>query len=270
VRFATASDGWVFGPQLWATHNGGHTWNEITTPGPVSDVEASGGVAYALMASCGTPPCIQGDRVLKTPVSTDGWTAISGPALPDGAGSIAAHGNTMWVVVNGGGSSTFDMITGGTSWHRLPNPCTAVGADLSLVGVAPVSASNMFLLCAGNPGAGSEDKDVLFSSDGGAHAAATRAAPARGGIASGIAAASTAVVAVPASSGASYVYRSADGGHTWGTPLTQGDGGVGYYDVGFTTATQGVAVYGNPAVGNAATSLLITRDAGATWNPVTF
>jgi hypothetical protein len=222
------------------------------------------------MASCGTPPCVQGDRILKTPVSTDGWAAISGPALPDGAGSIAAHGSTIWVVVNGGGSSTFDMITSGNSWHRLTNPCVAVGADLSLAGVAPVSTSDLFLLCAGNPGAGSEDKIVLFSSDGGVHAAATSAAPARGGIASGIAAASTAVVVVPASSGASYVYRSADGGHTWGTPLTEGDGGVGYYDVGFTTATQGVAVYGNPAVGGFASTLLMTRDAGATWNPVTF
>ncbi|HTC71031.1 MAG TPA: hypothetical protein VK662_15780 [Acidothermaceae bacterium] len=267
VRFATASDGWAFDPQLWSTHDGGHTWTEQTTAGPVYDVEASGGVAYALVASCGTSPCIQGDRLLKTPVSSDGWTAISGPALPDGFGSIAAHANTIWVVVSGGGTSTFDTITGGTSWHRLANPCAT---DLSLAGVAPVSTTQLFLLCAGDAGAGSETKAVLFSSDGGLHATATSAAPARGGIASGIAAASTAIVAVPASSGASYVYRSADGGHTWATPLSQGDGGVGYYDVGFTTATQGVAVYGNPAVGNLSTSLLMTHDGGATWKPVTF
>jgi hypothetical protein len=268
VRFATKNDGWVFGPQLWSTHNGGQTWTEQTTPGPVSDVEASGGVAYALEASCGTPPCIQGDHLLQTPVSTDGWTAISGPKLGDGPGSLAPHGNTVWVVVNGGGTSTFDMVVGGTSWHRLANPCPAVGTDLALVGVAPVSMTALFELCAGDPGAGSETKVVLFSSDGGAHATATSAAPARGGLASGIAAASTAVVAVPAASGASYVYRSADGGHTWGTPLNQGDGGVGYFDVGFTTATQGVAVYGNPAQGKS--SLLMTHDAGATWKPVRF
>jgi photosystem II stability/assembly factor-like uncharacterized protein len=268
VRFATTNDGWAFGPQLWSTHDGGRTWTAQATPGPVSDVEAAGGVAYALEASCGTPPCIQGDRLLQTPVSTDGWTAISGPKLADGPGSLAPHGNTVWVVVNGGGTSTFDMVVGGTVWHRLANPCTAAGADLALVGVAPVSTSALFELCAGDPGAGSETKVVLFSSDGGAHATATGAAPARGGIASGIAAASTAVVAVPAASGASYVYRSADGGHTWATPLSQGDGGVGYFDVGFTTATQGVAVYGNPAQGNS--SLLMTHDAGATWKAVTF
>ena len=268
VRFATKNDGWAFGPQLWSTHDGGRTWIAQTTPGPVSDVEASAGVAYALEASCGTEPCVQGDRLLQTPVSSDAWTAISGPKLADGPGSLAPHGNTVWVVVNGGGTSTFDMVVGGSSWHRLANPCAAAGADLALVGVAPVSTTQLFELCAGDPGAGSETKVVLFSSDGGAHATATSAAPARGGLASGIAAASTAVVAVPAASGASYVYRSADGGHTWSAPLNQGDGGVGYFDVGFTTATQGVAVYGNPAQGNS--SLLMTHDAGATWKPVTF
>jgi photosystem II stability/assembly factor-like uncharacterized protein len=268
VRFATSHDGWAFGPQLWSTHDGGRTWTQQTTPGPVYDVEASGGVAYLLEASCGTQPCVQGDRLLQTPVSTDRWTAISGPKLADGQGSLAAHGNTVWVVVNGGGTSTFAMVVGGNSWHQLANPCTAAGPDLALVGVAPVSTSALFELCAGDPGAGSETKVVLFSSDGGVHATATSAAPSRGGIASGIAAASTAVVAVPAASGASYVYRSADGGHTWATPLNQGDGGVGYFDVGFTTATQGVAVYGNPAQGSS--SLLMTHDAGATWKPVTF
>ena len=268
VRFATTKDGWAFGPQLWSTHDGGRSWTSQATPGPVSDVEASGGVAYALEASCGTEPCVQGDRLLQTPVASDAWTAISSPKLADGPGSLAPHGNTVWVVVNGGGTSTFDMVVGGTSWHRLANPCAAAGADLALAGVAPVSTTQLFELCAGDPGAGSETKVVLFSSDGGANATATSAAPARGGIASGIAAASTAVVAVPAASGASYVYRSADGGHTWGTPLSQGDGGVGYFDVGFTTATQGVAVYGSPAQGNS--SLLMTHDAGATWKPVTF
>jgi hypothetical protein len=268
VRFATKNDGWAFGPQLWSTHDGGRTWNQQATPGPVSDVEASGGVAYALEASCGTEPCVQGDRLLQTPVSSDAWTAISGPKLADGPGSLAPHGNTVWVVVNGGGTSTFDMVVGGSAWHRLANSCAAAGADLALVGVAPVSTTQLFELCAGDPGAGSETKVVLFSADGGAHATATSAAPARGGLASGIAAASTTVVAVPAASGASYVYRSADGGHTWGTPLNQGDGGVGYFDVGFTTATQGVAVYGNPAQGSS--SLLMTHDAGATWKPVTF
>ena len=179
VRFANLRDGWAFGPQLWATHDGGATWNQQAEAGPVSDVEASAGVAYALVASCGTTPCVQGDRLLKTPVAQDAWTGVSMAALPDGAGSIALHGQAVWVVDNGAATGTFDTSADGTSWHRLPNPCTSAGPDLALVGVAPASASRLFLLCAGDAGAGSESKVVLISLDGGATTHLTPSAPAR-------------------------------------------------------------------------------------------
>jgi photosystem II stability/assembly factor-like uncharacterized protein len=133
-----------------------------------------------------------------------------------------------------------------------------------------VTTTSVYLLCAGDAGAGSVTKAVLYSTDGGVHGTPTTAAPSRGGDSSGITAASTAVVVVPAMSGASELYRTADGGHTWATVLQKGDGGVGYFDVGFTTATQGVAVYGYPGRGDAPSQLLITRDAGATWAAVTF
>jgi photosystem II stability/assembly factor-like uncharacterized protein len=119
--------------------------------------------------------------------------------------------------------------------------------------------------------AGSQDKKVLFSSNGGQSATPTAADPPRSGDAGGIAAASTQVVAVSALSGASWVYRSGDGGHTWPAVLQQGDGGFGYWDLGFTTSTQGVVIYGRPGMGaGTPTKLLMTRDAGASWAAVTF
>ena len=33
VRFANSHDGWVFGPELWATHDGGRTWHEVSVYG---------------------------------------------------------------------------------------------------------------------------------------------------------------------------------------------------------------------------------------------
>ncbi|MDQ1465470.1 MAG: hypothetical protein QOC73_2411 [Actinomycetota bacterium] len=269
VRFATASDGWAFGPQLWSTHDGGRSWRQIPQPGPVSDVEASGGVAYAIVASCSAEPCGSGVRLLRTPVDADTWTAVAGVALQND-GVLALHGRAVWVVAGGGpGAAKFLTSADGTSWHFVANPCATLGPNWSLGGVAPVTTTSVYLLCISDPGAGSEAKKVLFSTDGGAHGTPTSADPPTGGLADGIAAASTAVVVVPARSGASWVYRSADGGHAWAAPLTQGDGGMGYNDVGFTTATQGVAIHGSPSAQDPS-ALFMTRDAGATWTPVAF
>ena len=44
VRFATAKVGWMFGPELWQTADGGRTWKRVASA-TVVDVEASHGVA---------------------------------------------------------------------------------------------------------------------------------------------------------------------------------------------------------------------------------
>jgi len=259
VRFATADDGWVFGPELWSTHDGGIRWTHVATAGPTADVEASGGMAYALV----------GRNLLRTKVSSDAWTPVPGVTIGSGAGSIALHAHAGWVVTGGDPDST-KLFTSpdGAAWHAVADPCTSLGTDWALSGVAPVDSSSIFLLCVGQPGAGSESKKVLYSTDGGLHALPTATDPPRGGDANGVAAASSSVVAVAARSGASEVYRSGDTGTSWQSPLQQGDGGVGFFDLGFTTATQGVVVYGQP--GSGAAKLLMTHDAGVTWAHVSF
>lgn len=259
VRFATATDGWVFGPQLWSTHDGGKSWRQITESQPVSDVEAAAGVAYALA----------GDQLLRTSVGADSWQNVRQVGQ---SATMALHGHAIWVVMGGGPGAT-KLLTSpdGATWQTLADPCAKLGSDWALSGVAPVTTAHVYLLCGGGAGAGSESKKVLFSTDAGKTAHPTATDPPRGGIANGIAAASDSVVAVSALSGASEVYRTGDGGKTWQTPLQQGDGGVGYFDVGFTTATQGVAIYGQPARGGTpAPTLLMTHDAGATWSAVHF
>ena len=62
------------------------------------------------------------------------------------------------------------------------------------------------------------------------------------------------------------LYRSTDGGATWTTAETYGDGGIGFNDLGFTTATQGVVIHGLPGPpADFASQLLMTTDGGATW-----
>lgn len=42
VRFADLLDGWVFGPALFATHDGARTWQQVTLGGSVVALETSG------------------------------------------------------------------------------------------------------------------------------------------------------------------------------------------------------------------------------------
>ena len=270
VRFANARDGWAFGPQLWATHDGGVSWHQLATTTHAFDVEASAGLVYLLESGCSTDSCAAPAKLLKAGVASDTFAAVAG-ALPIGtSGQLALHGKAVWVFGGAQDSGpSYLSSTDGVSWHRRANPCPQGSGPSSLAGIAPATTSTVYLLCASDPGAGSETKVVLLSTDGGATVHATAAAPARGGIAGGIAAASASVVAVGAQSGASWIYRSSDAGRTWASAFEKGDGGLGIEDLGFTTSTQGVAIYGTPGNGNPS-QLLMTHDAGGTWAPVTF
>jgi len=270
VRFANARDGWAFGPQLWATHDGGVSWHQLATTTHAFDVEASAGLVYLLESGCSTDSCAAPAKLLKAGVASDTFAAVAG-ALPIGtSGQLALHGKAVWVFGGAQDSGpSYLSSTDGVSWQRRANPCPQGSGPSSLAGIAPATTSTVYLLCASDPGAGSETKVVLLSTDGGATVHATAAAPARGGIAGGIAAASASVVAVGAQSGASWIYRSSDAGRTWASAFEKGDGGLGIEDLGFTTSTQGVAIYGTPGNGNPS-QLLMTHDAGGTWAPVTF
>ncbi len=52
VRFLDDNNGWAFGPQLFATHNGGASWTAIHLPGRVVDLATVGGAAFAVVARC--------------------------------------------------------------------------------------------------------------------------------------------------------------------------------------------------------------------------
>jgi len=270
IRFASALDGWAFGPALYATHDGGGSWHAVSLPGSVTDLEASGGQAFAVVNHC--PPSAPGcsstlpATLWHASIAGDQWAQVPGVTGAGGAPSpsIFLHGASGWVILTGPDAVTELFFTGdGATWARVNNPCA--GNTPGLWSVAAV-ASTVGFLCIGQGASGQEDKQLLVSTDGGR---TTRLAgtPPRLGDGGTLAALSPTTWALANSSAASYIYRSTDSGHTWTTTVEFNDGGEGFSDFGFTTASQGVAIHG-PRHDNA--QLIISRDGGTTWNPVTF
>src|SRR5919197_966364 len=85
VRFANLNDGWVFGPGLWSTHDGGVRWARVSLPGAsgaqVSSLEASAGSVHAALLD---GPKL---RIESSPVGSEAWQP-SPLELSVGAGPV--------------------------------------------------------------------------------------------------------------------------------------------------------------------------------------
>lgn len=264
LRFADAQRGYAFGAGLWQTTNGGASWQRADAPAPsvlslqaVQDREL-----VALGARC--PPGGGECQVTlyRRPIRSGAWTAVARGRVPT-TGSLAVHSATVWAAF---GSTIYVSTDGGINFHAERSPCNALGTWITDDG------SHAYALCTGSAGAGSAQKFVYRS--GGPGSAWTHVGnPPLGGGPQGISAGSDGAVMVAAVSGASELYRSADGGHSWRTPVVRDDGGAGWADLGFTTPFDGVVVHG-PAVSDGGAGrrgqVLLTEDGGLSWHAVSF
>ncbi len=82
LLFADARDGWAYGPGLWATHDGGASWQRIGTKRwAVQSMAATDGHVVATLLSCDpyASDCDSPSPVVRTsPVGRDAWRAVSG------------------------------------------------------------------------------------------------------------------------------------------------------------------------------------------------
>jgi hypothetical protein len=262
LRFADARNGWAFGPDLWATHDGGSTWARLAIPGltggtQVAALEAADGVVHAVVLD-GTDY-----RVATSPIGTDDFQ-LSPVRVPVGAGPVPAvqlvlSGSAGWLLENDRTVVAGARLVNGT-WTSWQPPCTDV------VGPAYLAASSPTELAAAcDVGLwGTPAGDHLYlSHDGGSRFVEAGATLPLQMIAEAAAAsASTIVVAGSDASGALLV-ATFDAGRTWAAVARLG--AVTITDLGFTTPTQGVAI-ATPEGGPA--SLLETRDGGRTWRAI--
>jgi len=181
IRFLNGTYGWAFGPELWATADGGSTWSEVSTPGArVTDLETSDGRAYALWATgCSTPAggsaadfaagCTSYTLMTTTAGGND-WTAV-GPAtsglINGGAATsavLALTGTNGYLLAPDG--ALYSGSIGGT-WSQAgtsackPGPAQANGLP-SAAQLALVDSSTLWIACNGTS-AGSPP--TLYTSD---------------------------------------------------------------------------------------------------------
>jgi hypothetical protein len=267
IRFATPEHGFVFGDGLWETADGGEHWGRVASPlGSVLSLAIMRGQVLALVAR----GLDQTGFLVRRPLSGAIWTGVANAvatSLLDPDDLIATQAAIAATVVN-----RDVLITGNgglaITVHAVPCP-----SQYQKPSVAVTSATGLAILCTGEGYTGHTIKQVYVSDDDGAHwALAGRPSP--DGDGGTIAATTTGQLAIATESAASWLFYSPNAGVSWQIVNQQDDGGQGWADLGFTTATDGVVVRGPADSDGNATQrpgqLLLTDDAGASWYRVSF
>jgi len=273
IRFATPVDGFVFGNGLWMTASGGEQWSAVAYPGgAILSLEIVDRQVLAVTARHG-PNGLTGWTLSRRALGGGPWvriTALDGnPAYGSvsGYGGIATQAGLAAVL---DGSSVLVTANGGLTVSRHPTPCPAAGHPFpSVTSVAVQAPHGLALLCTGQGYTGHTDKTVYVSGDLGV-TWTLAGHPDSDGDGGMIAAAAPGQLTIATTSAASWLYASADNGTTWRTVVTYPDGGAGWNDLGFTTASDGVVIHGHPTFGDMLGQLLMTEHGGLTWHPVSF
>ena len=281
IRFLNLDDGWAYGPQLYATHDGSKTWAPVDTGGlRVTALETVGDRVFALWASCtGNGPAYAVNctrfTLYSAPAAGGAWAPVgsSTTGLTDGAASEAAElvlTGTRGYLLAPGGALYAGPVDGGGPWKQVSTlvsscPVGQARADGQPTGalLGAVNSRDLLLACASassgaNPSVSTQQKFIYSSPDGGVSWRQLSTAPAAG-VAFGLAASPRESVVLATDQGIDLL---PSGETSWQTATLRGGGpagGFGY--IGMTTDEQGIALPADPSAG----TVWFTFDGGQTW-----
>jgi photosystem II stability/assembly factor-like uncharacterized protein len=190
LAFDDHGDGFFYGPKLFVTHDGGASWAADPQHGAVLSVEALGYSIWMLETARQPPPYSakphsMGLRLFESDNGGLSWSVVALPAaaviqpfddsnayftgwltrVSQSSAYVAAqapfHGSReldvtpMWFTTDAG-----------ATWSDATIPCMSINSSV-IMSVAPQGTA--YDVCASEPGAGSQLKQVLVSSDDGAH-----------------------------------------------------------------------------------------------------
>jgi photosystem II stability/assembly factor-like uncharacterized protein len=261
LRFADASHGWAFGPELWTTHDGGASWARTTVPGLPKEASVA-----ALEVAAGTAHAVAYDgqqdwRIATTAVGSDEWK-LTGVHFLVGAGPVpeaqlVLAGPAGWILTNDRTVNAGARLTAGT-WESWKPPCLDVQGPAVL---AASSASEVAAVCDVGLMSNPTGEHLFVSHDGGRSFTEIGPRLPTNGL-SAVAAPDPSTIVVAAGS---ELVVSEDGGRTWASSGRTGN--LGVRELGFTTKTQGFVIAGDESGTGA---MFMSRDAGRTWVRVGF
>jgi hypothetical protein len=287
IRSLDGVSGWAFGPQLYATHDGGQNWKAVPTHGMrVTDLETVSGLAFAVWARCtGTGSDFAAGctsfSLYSSVAGTDKWAPVPGmtglttspvpgqPGQPASAQLVLT--GTRGYLLAPDGVVYSGPVTAGAAWQPAvangspppgcgrPGPAQADGLPGDTLLAA--TGTGLVELCqAPSPGR----TFLLYSADSGR--TWTTAGPAPGaGQATSLSGTPTGQVLVATSIGidVSRTVAGASGsnGLRWRASVQGASAPGGFSYVGMTTAQQGVAVPADTSLH----AVWFTYDGGRHW-----
>jgi hypothetical protein len=275
IRFLDTENGWAFGPQLWATHDGGQTWTLVQTGGQrVISLETVGDRAFAIFATCsGTGADFAAQcssfSLYSALASGDSWAPVSQAVTSLGNGGQNASASLALTASQGyllapDGTLYSGPVSGAGAWQRAaPGPAGAASCSTgpaqssgqpSGALLAAANASSLALACT-TPAASGGGAQVFTSSDGGA--TWQPSGTVTGVTVTSLAAQPGGEIVLATTEG---VEVSANAGASW-QPAVLDAGPAGFSYVGMTSIEQGVAVPADTS-GHA---IWFTFDGGRTW-----
>jgi len=257
LRFADALDGYAFDPELWETANGGTSWTNVPTPGPVVELEAAEGEAYALTCLTGSDNC-QSMELLRSPVGSLKWRKVSTPVTLSYEAQLAVSGPDLYLLSGIKPPLVLLYSTDkAATFHKRANPCAA-----TLGGSVTAAADGSSTLWAACP-SGSEAATWLSTSGG------TSWVGVRGGFPNTLqlaAASSSVALAWPGKEPGppTALERTTNGGKSYSVVSSVPSSSTVLW-AGFSDPVRAYALI---ASGNATPHLFQSNDGAASWRPV--
>lgn len=269
VLFADHNNGWVYGPAaMWATHNGGRTWQQATLPGTIQKMAATGSASYTIIQRGGS------GQLYTSPLGQNSWRQVGAWTRaypwwryqPLTGSQLAVSGNTVWFASN----TYVWTTTNGWNWSRyaLRSPGTYYGQPYQLAGIAAANSRIVTFLWTAPTGMFHTGMKVMISFNGGRTEWQTLTAPPSQGDVAGfvMAAGSYGPISVAVvTPGLDQIYTSYNWGQSWTSYAIPGTGGgISVNSLQYMSPMVGCLVTGSPAQGIPG-ALLWTGNAGRTW-----